>query len=195
MSMDSRKLRLHVLCEDKLHQNFVERLADRWGIGYWQRTIQASPHARGSAAQFVLDNFVGFVKSCRSHHDANVAGLVVIDGDEHGLQRRRQQVNDLLRGAGEPALDPGDSRFAMIAPCWHIETWIAWLCGHRPIDETTRYKPQDSLGSEVSRKIKKGDYSARLAVKSWTPPRSDEAVHVPSLATSREELRRLGVAV
>jgi len=193
--MDSDKLRLHVLCEDRLHKNFVEHLAERWGIGWWHRTIQASPHAPGSAAQFVLDNFVSFVKECRSQHDANVVGLVVLDGDEHGLQRRRQQVNDLLKGAGEPPLDPKDHRFAMITPCWHIETWIAWLCGHRPIDERTRYKADDPRGREVSRKINKGEYSARIAVKSWTPPHSDEAVHVPSLAASREELRRLGVAV
>ena len=193
--MDSQKLRLNVLCEDRLHKNFVERLADRRGIGSWQRMIQASPHAPGSGAQFVLDNFVGFVKLCRSQHDVNVAGLVVIDGDEHGFQRRRQQVNDLLRGASEPPLDPKDRRFAMITPCWHIETWIAWLCGHRPVDERTRYKLDNPQGREVSRKIDRGEYSARNAVKSWTPPCSDEAVHVPSLAASRGELRRLGVAV
>ena len=193
--MNSQRLRLLILCEDQLHQAFVERLADRWEVGPRQRKVKAAPHARGSAAQFVLDNFVGFVKSWRSQHDANVGGLVVIDGDEHGLARRRQQLIAKLAEAGEPSLDRGDPRFAILIPCWHIETWIAWLCGHRPVDEQTCYKPEDPRGSEVGRRIKRGEYSARMAVKAWTPARGDEVEHVPSLDASRAELRRLGVAV
>lgn len=193
--MNSQRLRLLILCEDELHQAFVERLADRWDVGPRQRKIKAAPHARGSAAQFVVDNFVGFVKSWRSQHDANVGGLVVIDGDEHGLACRRQQLIAKLAEAGEPALDRGDPRFAIVIPCWHIETWIAWLCGHRPVDEQACYKPEDPRGSEVGRKIKKGEYSARMAVKSWIPAHGDEAAQVPSLTAARDELRRLGVAV
>ena len=108
---------------------------------------------------------------------------------------RRQQLIAKLAEAGEPALDRGDPRFAIVIPCWHIETWIAWLCGHRPVDEQACYKPEDPRGSEVGRKIKKGEYSARMAVKSWIPAHGDEAAQVPSLAAARDELRRLGVAV
>ena len=108
---------------------------------------------------------------------------------------RRQKLIAKLAEAGEPALDRGDPRFAIVIPCWHIETWIAWLCGHRPVDEQACYKPEDPRGSEVGRKIKKGEYSARMAVKSWIPAHGDEAAQVPSLAAARDELRRLGVAV
>lgn len=193
--MNRQRLRLRVLCEDKLHRGFIERLADRWDVGPRQRMIQASPEARGSAAKFVLDNFVGFVKSWRAQPDDNVGALVVIDGDEHGLQRRRQQLTKRLLEAGELKLDPADPRFVILVPCWHIETWIAWLCGHRPVDEHTCYKPEDPQGGEVGRKIRSGEYSARAAARSWTPRHSEEVTFVPSLAAARDELRRLGVAI
>ena len=192
--MKGQKLRLRVLCEDELHQNFVERLATRYGIGDRQRRIDAAPAARGTAAGYVLDNFVGFVDRWRSEsHDANVVALVMIDGDEKGFQHRKNELAAKLKDAHRPALDR-DPRFAILIPCWHIETWIAWLCGHRPIDEQTRYKRDNQPGSEVGRKIKAREYSARLAVESWTAPQRDETSHVPSLAYAREELKRLGVS-
>ena len=117
----------------------------------------------------------------------------MIDGDEKGIPRRRQDFAALLKATGEPAIDADDPRFAVVIPCWHIETWIAWLCGHRPVDESTRYKVADPQGSAAARKIKERTYSASLAAKSWTPPAADEATHVPSLASARQELRRLGV--
>ncbi|WP_437726413.1 hypothetical protein [Sorangium sp. So ce861] len=52
-----KRRRLYVLCEDALQQRFVERLADRWGIGPRQRKIDASPKARGSAAQYVIERY------------------------------------------------------------------------------------------------------------------------------------------
>lgn len=194
--MNRRRLRLRVLCEDALQQGLVERLADRWQIGPRQRHIDASPAARGSAARYVLDHFVDFVRTWRAHsHDENVGALVVIDGDERGLAHRRQELAERLRTAGEGPLDPTDPRFVIIVPCWHIETWIAWLYGHRPVDEHTRYKSADPHGRDVGRLIESGAYSPRLAAQAWTPPAADEASHVPSLTSARQELRRLGVAV
>lgn len=194
--MQSRRLRLRVLCEDSLHRGFVERLADRWQVGPRQRSIDAAPAAHGSAARYVLDHFVEFVRLWRSQtHDENVGALVMIDGDERGMTRRRQELAERLRAAGDPALDPADPRFVIVVPCWHIETWVAWLCGHRSVDERTRYKTADPQGRDVGRMIEDGSYSPRLAVRSWTPPDADEGSHVPSLANARQELRRLGVAV
>lgn len=193
--MNSQRRRLHVLCEDSLHREFIERLADRWGIGKRQIEVDAAPVAEASAAKYVLDHFVEFVRYWRSkNHDGNVIAIVVIDGDEKGILRRRQEFVALLKGAGEPAIEPDDPRFAVVVPCWHIETWVAWLCGHRPVDEQTRYKVADPQGASVARRIKSREYSARLAAKSWTPPHADEPSRVPSLANARQELRRLGVS-
>ncbi|MBK7824962.1 hypothetical protein [Nannocystis sp.] len=192
--MSSQRLRLLILCEDRLQQEFIERLADRWAVGPRQRTVLTAPAAQGSGAKFVLDNYVDFVRRWRSlRHDGNVGAIVIIDGDEKGILRRRQEFAALIHAAGESALDADDPRFAIVIPCWHIETWIAWLCGHRPVDERTCYKPGDPHGAAVAHKIKSRDYSTRLAVKSWTPPVTDEASQVPSLASARQELRRLGV--
>lgn len=194
--MSSHRLRLLILCEDRLQRDFIERLADRWDVGPRQRTVDTAPEARGSGAKFVIDRYVDFVKKWRSlRHDGNVGAIVAIDGDERGVARRRQDFAAILKAAGEPALDVDDPRFAIVIPCWHIETWIAWLCGHRPVDERTRYKLADPEGAAVARKIEGGDYSARVAARAWTPPAADEAAHVPSLASARQELRRLGVSV
>lgn len=190
--MTSQRRRLFVLCEDALHRGFVERLADRWGIGPRQRTIRASPQARGSASDFVLKNLVEIAQMWRKErHDDNVFLLIVIDGDEHGVELRRRQLTQILADA-KLAIDAVDPRAAILVPSWHMETWIAWLCGHRPIDETTRYKEHGD-GGEVARRIKKGEYSTRLAAAAWLPPADDEAQHVPALTRARRDLRRLGV--
>lgn len=191
--MKSRRLRLHVLCEDDLHQAFIERLADRWGVGPRQRRINASPRAAGSAAQYVLDHYAEAVREWRAEsHDMNVGLLVMIDGDREGLGRRRQQLAQALKDAKLEPIDPS-AKVAIVAPTWHIETWIAWLCGHRPIDEWTRYKPEDEVGGEVGRKIRSGEYSPRRAALAWTPPAGDEETYVPALADARREVPRLGI--
>lgn len=190
----SQRRKLLVLCEDGLHSRFVARLAERWGIGPRELMLDAAPRAQGSAAHYVLNRFVEFVKRWRTERgNTDASALVIIDGDEKGSRLRRQQCLEKLRAAGEPALDPTDTRFAIIVPCWHIETWIAWLCEHRPIDEETRYKPEDPHGGEVGRKIRDGEYSAKQAVKAWMPPMEGEDLHVPSLCAARIELRRFGV--
>ncbi|UQA56242.1 hypothetical protein [Polyangium aurulentum] len=126
-------------------------------------------------------------------HDANVGLLVVIDGDEQGLARRRQELAKKLKDADMAPIAPSDP-VAIVVPCWHIETWIAWLCGHRPVDERTRYKDDEAAGREVARKIKGGEYSPRRAADAWTPPAPGEETHVPALTDARSELlRRLGV--
>ncbi|WP_437735816.1 hypothetical protein [Sorangium sp. So ce1335] len=188
-----KRRRLHVLCEDALQQRFVERLADRWGIGPRQRKIDASPRARGSAAQYVLERYTDAVRQWRAEsHDANVGLLVVVDGDEHGVARRRQQLAQKLKESKQEPIAPSDP-VAVVVPTWHVETWIAWLCGHRPIDEQTRYKEDDEGGRAVARKIEHGEYSPQRAIDAWTPPASGEEAHVPSLTDARREVHRLGI--
>lgn len=190
--LKSKRIRLNVLCEDSMHVRFVRRLAsDRWKMDPRQVVEFAAPRAKGSKSQYVLDNVVDAVRDLTARsHDPNVKLLIVIDGDEVGLQRRRQQIAERLAVAGLTPLDPSDPRSAILVPCWHMETWIAWLCGHRPIDESTRYKPADG---PVGRLIAGGEYSVRRAVAAWLPAASDEHEHVPSLPRGRDELRRLGL--
>lgn len=190
----NRRRRLHILCEDRLHVNFVEHLVERWGIGPRQRRIAASPRAQHSAADFVLAQFVDAVRLWRAEsHDAGVGLLVVIDGDKLGIERRRRQLLQRLQDAGLPPIASSDP-VAIMVPTWHIETWIAWLCGHRPIDEQTRYKAVDEVGRDVGRRIETGEYSVRRAIAAWLPPAVNEAAYVPALTAARRELVRLGVS-
>lgn len=178
-------MRLYVLCEDDLQKRFVERLAERWGFDRRHRSIDAAPKA-DNASQYVLDHYVDAISRWRrASHDRHVYLLVMIDGDEHGVVARRRQLEQVLSAAGVDPADP--SRTATLIPTWHIETWIAWLCGHRPIDEATRYKRD-----EVDRKIKDGDYSPKRAVEAWTPAAENEPALVPALVDARREAARLG---
>ena len=178
-------MRLHILCEDDLQKRFIECLAERWGFDRRRRSIDAAPKG-DNASQYVLDHYADAVRRWRrTSHDQHVYLLVMIDGDEHGVAARKRQLEQVLLAAN---VDPADPlRTATLVPTWHIETWIAWLCGHRPIDEATRYKRSD-----VAHKIKDGDYSPTRAVESWTPAAEDEPRLVPALRAARLEVARLG---
>lgn len=182
-------MRLYILCEDDLQKRLIERLAERWGVDRRHRFIDAAPKGR-NGSQYVLDHYVDVVRQWRrASHDQHVYLVVMIDGDELGVAARRLQLERLLRVAEVDPIDP--ARSAILVPTRHIETWIAWLCGHRPIDEVTRYKVQDT-GSDVARKIKSEEYSPKRAVESWTPAHMDEPTVVPSLDDARREITRLG---
>ncbi|MRG90795.1 hypothetical protein [Polyangium spumosum] len=190
----SQRFRLHVLCEDELHMNFVLRLADRYRIGEKYLFIDAPPKGIDDAKEYVLKEYVNIVDRWRSaRHDENVGLLVVIDGDKEGVLRRRSELTRRLKSANRPPVAASDP-VAILVPTYSIETWIAWLCGHRPVSELQRYKSDEPLGRDVARKIKDGVYTPKLALAAWTPPDPDEATHVPSLADARDELsRRLDV--
>lgn len=65
---------------------------------------------------------------------------------------------------------------AIVVPTWHIETWIAWLCGHRPLDEQTRYKPDDvSGGVSVARSGAGNTRRSALRMPGHHPPRMKQS--------------------
>lgn len=187
--------RLRILCEDHAHRTFAERLAKHLGLGEREMRIDVSPAARGSAASYVVAEFAAAVKRWRSarHGNEKIGLLVVIDGDKDGVVRRRNELANQLRDHGVEPLAPADP-VAIIVPTWHIETWIAWLCGHRPIDVQTRYNGRDAAGLDVYHKLEQGTYTAKLALAAWDHPAPDESTFVPSLTDARAELaQRFGV--
>ncbi len=192
--MASKRIRLHVLCEDDLHHRFVEEVARRAGFDRRLLTFYPAPRAKGSASKFVLDNFVAMVRQWRREsHDLNVKLLVVVDGDQYGVERRRRELATLVQAAGLSPIAFDGHGVAVVVPTWHIETWIAWLCGHRPVDEETRYKDDDPAGRDVGRRIKSGEYSVKRAIAGWLPAAAGEGEAVPSLSRARGDLRRIGV--
>ena len=184
---NNQRVRLRVLCEDRETARFVEQLAHRWGIGARQREIDVHPQSRGSGEQHVQRHFGSAVTAWRRVRHENVLLLIVIDGDNHGIARRRNELSRQLRDSGADPIAENDP-VAIIVPTWHIETWIAWLCGHRPIHEAQRYKLDEPLGRDVARKIDSGEYSSQRAIDAWNPPAPDESTHVPSLTDARKEL-------
>ena len=53
--MKNQRRRLYILCEDDLHRQFVERLADRWGIGPRQRKLKPDNAAGRAVARKIVD--------------------------------------------------------------------------------------------------------------------------------------------
>jgi hypothetical protein len=67
--------------------------------------------------------------------------VVAIDGDAVGREQRCQELDDVLKKAGQQALDSGE-KIAVCVPTRTIETWEIWLCdrSRELVDEVTDYK-------------------------------------------------------
>jgi hypothetical protein len=68
-----------------------------------------------------------------------VAILVMIDGDNLGVDRRKQQLDDALRDAGEAQRGPQEP-IVILVPTWSVETWL--LPRSPEVVETVDLKPQ-----------------------------------------------------
>ena len=66
--------------------------------------------------------------------------VVVIDGDNVGVQRRKESLAAACESAGvdNRALD---GAVTILAPTWNIETWLAYLGGER-VDESKSDYPR-----------------------------------------------------
>lgn len=77
--------------------------------------------------------------------------IVVVDGDNDGVQRRRDLLADACqaakiedRSAAEPVV--------VLVPTWNIETWLAYLAGES-VDETRGDYPRLSRESDCQPQV------------------------------------------
>lgn len=174
-----RKLRCQLLCEDlaqeKLFRPILERLFDR-------RRVYVEPRLPNGGATFVLAQLLRRANYVRQRPQEAVGLLVVIDGDEQGLQRRLKEIEERLGG-------DLDDRIAICVPTRNVETWKLWLCGIRDLDELLDYK--DRFRNQMESSIRPGQI-----VEAWFAPlseaqRQEEASRLPALAQGRKEIARL----
>lgn len=132
----SRSVRIVLLCEDRQHETFVKRFLGKHGWSLRDFRVQKAPHGRGSAEQFVREQFPRELQAVRAKGQERVRLIVMIDGDDQGVAGRRASLDDACERHGIAAPGDADNVFICV-PTWSIETWFAFLDG-QDVDETTR---------------------------------------------------------
>ena len=136
----SRKVRIVLLCEDRQHETFVKRFLRRDGWNLRDFRVALSPQGRGSAEQFVRERFPSELQAIRAKGDEQVRLIVMIDGDDKGVNIRRDTLNAACEAQNITA--PGATDKVLICiPTWNIETWFACLDGHE-VDESVSDYPR-----------------------------------------------------
>ena len=129
-------MRLHLLCEDRLHESVVRRFCDASRIRL--ERVFVAPRAKGAASAWVIAQYAGRVADFRSkaNHQQNLALLAVIDGDNQGCAERKRVLDERLATNGRQAAE----RILVWVPTWSVETWLEWLGGNTSVTESQSYK-------------------------------------------------------
>jgi len=136
----TRNVRVVLLCEDRQHETFVKRFLYRGGWHLRDFRVVLSPQGRGSAEQFVRERFPSELQAIRAKGDEHVRLIVMIDGDDKGINTRRASFNAACEAQNIPA--PGETDNVLICvPTWNIETWFSFLDG-REVEESVSDYPR-----------------------------------------------------
>ena len=135
--------KITVLCEDKQHEAFIRRFFKRRK----QRPYFVQRSGGGAGDQFVRNTYPVYLDAVRKRGGMLV---VMIDGDNYGIEQRHRQMDDACRQRNISARNSGD-KIAIFVPTRNIETWFAYLDGRR-VNETDAY-PRLERQRECSRHV------------------------------------------
>ena len=140
----SRPSHVYVLAEDGRQRQFVYRLLLRAGVLGHQITFGVSPSGRGSAEQWVRENFARQVRSCRARNSrANTAMIAMVDADTQGVNERIRSLDGALTNNGQNQIDTNSDQIARLIPKRNVETWILCLTSEA-VSEERDYKQTKS---------------------------------------------------
>ena len=115
---------------------FLRRFLTRDGWNLRDLTPVVSPYGRGSAEQFVREQFPQELAKLRSKRGERVYLVVMTDGDASGVAKRKASLRAACSEQGiQPPAD-GDNVLICV-PTWNIETWLAYLAGET-VDESKK---------------------------------------------------------
>jgi hypothetical protein len=122
-----------------------------------------------------------------------------MDGDNADPVRRKAELDVCLQDQGMGPRQ-ADERIAIPVPTWSIETWLLALLGES-VDEATsqkreferRYPGKEERSALRDAAIAWDSLRRRVAALRWESG-ADRISSVPSLADSKIEMRRIGVA-
>lgn len=117
-------IRWWLLGEDPEHERFALELARRLGLNKRPVNVVIAPAGAGAASAFVLKRYAHEVRvTIRRRPGERVAIIVMIDGDNVGLQKRKEQLEESLREAGEMTRQH-EEPIVILVPTWSVETWL-----------------------------------------------------------------------
>jgi hypothetical protein len=173
-----------VLAEDLNQGNFARHYLIR--SGHEPRTVRLrlSPSGRGSAEQYIREQYPTEVKNYRYRASSRKAALIVlIDADVGTVVEHERELEKSLRRAGEAKRNQAEA-IALLVPKRNIESWILCLLGE-VIDETTDYKGIRDIRATIKQ--------AAGAFFDWSRTNFPVPGHcVSSLRRALSEIRRIG---
>lgn len=136
---------MYVLVEDQRQKQLIYRFLVIAGYSPRRITIEVSPSGRGSAEQWVRENFARQAGKCRARNAHAATGMIMmLDADRRMVQERLDLLDDALVCAGQRPVDQNKDPIARLIPRRNVETWILYfgLGGAcvPPIDEEHDYK-------------------------------------------------------
>ncbi len=175
-------VRVTLLVEDRTLERFAREVLMQLGFHRGELRVRVSPAGRGSAKQWVEEQYPIEVRACRRKANFQEVGLLVgVEADEKTV---RQEFARLGAGLADSKLPDRDDkeRIAIWIPKWHVETWILHLLGTE-VDENRKYKTA----------VKNPDYRAvaKAFVDRFRGERGTDPKSLPSLQTALEETKRL----
>ena len=142
-----RRVQYVLVCEDQQHEAFGRRFLQYMGHVTHARQIRvkSSPFGKGAGDRFVLETYAKELEAGRrSHVDRTL--IVIIDGDNTGVDGRLRQLDEATRRRGIGGRSPAD-QVAIFIPTWNIETWLAYLDGESVDEKLKNYaklgRPRD----------------------------------------------------
>ncbi len=180
----SKPSRVIVLLEDDHQRMLLYRYLKRCGLAH-AATILPSPSGKGSAEQWVRKRFIEEVIAYRARQaKAKTALIAVVDADNHTVQDRLRQLDQVLKDSGKPIIHETE-QVARLVPKRNIETWILCLPNVHAVEEETDYKrTRDNWNDLIP--------SAADMLFEWTRPNMELPNYcVASLRNGVMELSRL----
>lgn len=186
--MSKRIAQTIILAEDANHQKLVRSYLKRMrGKVYSDRTVrfQISPSGRGSAEQYVRENYPKEVREFRRRRARGACFLVVmVDADKEETSFRQQQLTQSLKNSNLSPRQESEPIVVLI-PKRHVETWIRALLGNQ-VDEDTDYKRKLPAPSSTEIRL-----SAEKLYEVTRPNAEVPGIFPPSLKASIPEWLRI----
>lgn len=136
--MSTDGIQVVILCEDQQQESFIRRFLMLRNCTMRELYIRKSPLGRGSAEQFVREEFPRELTAYRSQSRRRATCLIVCtDADSLSVEERMKSFTKTCMDAGVPFRRTGE-HVCFLVPKRNIETWLAYLRGER-IDEQTAY--------------------------------------------------------
>lgn len=144
--MSSRRVKIVILCEDSQQEAFTRRFLAGMGWNPRELRVEKSPSAKGSAEQWVREQFPNELKIYRQRRSMAASALiVVIDADKKEVQGRIDELTIACNAKDVPSRAQ-DEAVAFAVPKRNIETWIHYLNNQEANEEISYPKLDKERG-------------------------------------------------